>query len=166
VQEALLGEYHDLAGALSSLDQSYSYSGMSGCVSRRCGVRSWTAGSSYGVHPVPEPPCFGLCTPSPRPLCRPCIETPCRDCLEKPCDACSDGSLQPIPDNGVHVPMPVNPCLDCPSPTGASHFEEGPVLPPLASPPLPGGNTAVNRDGALESTPLPQRPARPLPHIR
>jgi hypothetical protein len=48
VRDSVVGEMKDVAGAIGSLNQSYSYSGMHGCVSRRCGVTSWTAGSAFG----------------------------------------------------------------------------------------------------------------------
>jgi Flp pilus assembly pilin Flp len=47
VQEAVIGEYQDVAGAIRSLDQSYAFSGMQGCISPQCGSGSWTAGSAY-----------------------------------------------------------------------------------------------------------------------
>ncbi|MBL8850147.1 MAG: hypothetical protein JNG89_10710 [Planctomycetaceae bacterium] len=59
MQEAVIGEYQDVAGAISSLDQSYSYNGMHGCFQPACcGFGSWTAGSAYPASNAAAPVIF------------------------------------------------------------------------------------------------------------
>lgn len=86
VQEAVIGEYQDVAGALRGLDQSYAYHGMHGCGCSPCSYSSWTAGSSYGVSESGLPICFDYVAPpagefliappvlptAPLPECNPC----------------------------------------------------------------------------------------------
>ena len=115
VQEALVGEYKEVAGALRGLDQSYYYSGMQGCVSRRCGVTSWTAGSSYGV----DNACveaFGLYTPGPVSDCVDCpaatgpaLPVAPEDC---PCPSEFLPATPELPPHAVPVPCPTDPCDD------------------------------------------------------
>ena len=116
VQEALVGEYKEVAGALRGLDQSYYYGGMRGCVSRRCGVTSWTAGSSYGV----DNACveaFGLYTPG-----------PAEDCVD--CPAATAPALPVVPE-------------DCPCPSES--LPGTPALPPPHAVPVPCPDRSLRR---------------------
>lgn len=47
VQESVIGEYQDVAGAIRSLDQSYAFQGMHGGIALPCCTGSWTAGSAF-----------------------------------------------------------------------------------------------------------------------
>lgn len=86
VQEAVIGESTEVAGALRGLDQSYSTSGMQGCWDPCCGFGSWTAGSAYYQNPADREACFGLCPPYgvayPPIIAPPCA--PVVPCLEAP----------------------------------------------------------------------------------
>ncbi len=46
LRNAVTAEFRDLAGAIRSLDQSYSFTGQQGCWTR-CGIKAWTSGSSF-----------------------------------------------------------------------------------------------------------------------
>ena len=96
IQDAVIGEYTEVAGALRGLDQSYSASGMHGCWNPCCGFTSWTAGSAYYQHGVEREVCFGLCPPGP--IVYPPVVTP---------------PVIPVPD----VP-PVTPPVPVPVPEG------------------------------------------------
>ena len=137
VQEAVIGEYQDVAGALRGLDQSYAFHGMHGCGCSPCSYSSWTAGSSYGVCESELPICFDDVTPPageclvappalthvPLPACNPCgiacEMSPAGPCVEgRPCEtrpACPVVQ-RPCPSEGriavIEAP-PVRPC-DCP----------------------------------------------------
>lgn len=95
VQESVIGEYEDVAGAIRSLDQSYAYNGMHGCVQPACGgFSSWTAGSGYSSAGTAPPPCFDyslLPGPVPVPVAPPAVVTP------------------PVPVPAVPVPAPCAP---------------------------------------------------------
>lgn len=47
IRDAINGELGDVAQAIGSLNQSYHYTGFHGCVSPKCGVHAWTAGSAF-----------------------------------------------------------------------------------------------------------------------
>ena len=47
IKSAVVGELKDVGEAVGSLNQSYYYSGMSGCRSTWCGIHSQTAGSDF-----------------------------------------------------------------------------------------------------------------------
>lgn len=108
VQEALIGEYQDVAGAIRSLDQSYAYSGMQGCVGENCCVGSWTAGSSYGTGAVAERVCFDGCLLE----SGPCTSCP-TDCRPLPVPECLPHGLPDSPLDQIETPVP---CMRLPRP--------------------------------------------------
>lgn len=96
---AVNDELIDIGDSLTSLNQSYSYSGFRGC-------KSFTAGSSFAeegtevvdfpeIYVAPQP-CHVqeriIETPSLPAPCHECLPAPCQDCLPTPCENC-----QPTP---------------------------------------------------------------------
>jgi hypothetical protein len=127
VQDSVVGEYGEMAGALRSMNQSYSYTGMQGCWSPRHGYSAWTAGSAYLAAGQAAPVCFGLCPPA---IVGECVDCPppaesvpplpCGPCDELPCapPACiplPDVTCPPVIDCPPVCP-PITPgtCVDCP----------------------------------------------------
>lgn len=120
LRDAVNAELQDVAGAIGSLNQSYSYSGMHGCFRPRCGLASWTAGSAFtdlrdeqpapqldlGPCPAPAPAPGPLPPPSPAPV------LPCPPAVVEP-PACPPAT--PLP--AVCLPVVVCPVLPaCPPP--------------------------------------------------
>jgi len=136
VQESVVGEYEDVAGAIRSLDQSYGYNGMHGCVQPGCcGFSSWTAGSGYSTSQAAPPACFDyslLPSPVPMPVVPQAVVTP------------------PIPVPAVPVPAP---CAPVPTVSPAAAY------PQVAVPQSNGCSPPCNRPAAC---PCPAG-AGPLP---
>ncbi len=134
LRDAVAGELKDVAGAIGSLNQSYCFSGMHGCVTRRCGLSSWTAGSSFGDQqdevlafdcpivppmkqsapkPVPRtaPPVVEE-PPLPKVAPKPCPEQPCPPKAQQPCCP-TVPACPPLPApcaSGPALPCPPSPC--------------------------------------------------------
>ncbi|REJ72564.1 MAG: hypothetical protein DWQ34_06935 [Planctomycetota bacterium] len=141
VQEALLGEYKEVAAAFRGLDQSYYYTGMHGCASGCCGATSWTAGSSYGDdNSCVE--CFGLYTPGPAYSTESPHSTPPAPAIvpdDCPCPPEATPRNHVLPPHSSHVPSQAPPCNDCR--TGNAPCEQAcenaivvPYGPPTTSP--------------------------------
>lgn len=107
VQDAVIGEYTEVAGALRGLDQSYSVSGMHGCWDRCCGLTSWTAGSAYYQQDAEREVCFGLCPPGP--IVCPSVETPAVPLTPVPETPALSPDAVPTPDAVVPAPCPCEP---------------------------------------------------------
>lgn len=121
LQDAMIGEYTEVAGALRGLDQSYSASGMHGCWDRCCGVTSWTAGSAYYQNGVERQVCFGMCPPGPV-VCPPVVVPPGTPAVPvpetppiAPCPCDSTVPAVPVPD-GAAIPCPCQPAATVPVP--------------------------------------------------
>ena len=126
VRGAVVEEYKELGDSLRSINQSYSYSGFSGC-------KAFTAGSAYledGTEPVIhfetvyegcespcETPCKNGCPPAGEVIIDGQIQpTPCNDCLPQriikpnccPISPCPQGGrrelLVPLPAPGAILP--------------------------------------------------------------
>lgn len=124
LRDAVNAELQDVAGAIGSLNQSYSYSGMHGCFRPWCGAAAWTAGSAFtdlrDEQPAPlldDGPCPG---PAPSPA-------PC------PVPQPAPGPVLPCPPTVVEPPAcPPTACpppVICP-PVGAC--PAAPICPPCA----------------------------------
>lgn len=123
VRGALLEEYDDIAESLSSLDQSYQYSGFRGC-------KSMTAGSAYfedgrevevdftevyrGNGCVEKRACLPKREVIVEPLPCPQETAPCNDCLEAPRieTGCPPQQIEPLasPCNSCGTSPCGNPC--------------------------------------------------------
>lgn len=179
VRDAVNAELQDVAAAIGSLNQSYSYSGMHGCFRPWCGAASWTAGSAFtdlrdeqpaprlddGPCPVPVPaPCPAQPAPGPVLPCPPAVVEP---------PACPPPVVCPpvvvCPVLPVCPSTPPCPAVECPPPASCACQGKtsvsgcascAPLLPgPAASfpafplPPLPPAPIAVG-------TPPPPAPIR------
>ncbi|MEW4529472.1 hypothetical protein [Maioricimonas sp. JC845] len=145
VQSAIVAELKEVGGAFTRLDQSYSFTGMRGCWTPRCGLTSWTAGSANGIDlgpriiesapsyrvvpstPVPAvPECPGGCPPVEvdepvRPLPAPIQPIP-----EPPSPCCPPVETPCCPPTSIRVPG-VLPPVPCP-------VTAGPVFSPGCGP--------------------------------
>ncbi|MCA9055640.1 MAG: hypothetical protein KDA75_17485 [Planctomycetaceae bacterium] len=105
VRDAVNAELNDVAGAIGSLNQSYRFSGFHGCISPKCGVHAWTAGSAFGdlqdediraieggaaVQPTPVQKAEPKPCPAPEPTPEPCPTT-------VPCPACETAAAVTAP---------------------------------------------------------------------
>jgi hypothetical protein len=166
IQDAVIGEYTEVAGALRGLDQSYSASGMHGCWNPCCGFTSWTAGSAYYQHGMEREVCFGLCPPGPI-VCPPVVpqlvvpETvPVPDGVTAPvpCPCDSVHPVVPVPE-GVPGPAPC-PC----DPAVAPGPDPCPCEPVLSAVPIPEGIHVPPPIATVPSTvPLPDGVVVPPP---
>lgn len=95
VQDAVIGEYTEVAGALRGLDQSYSYSGIQGCWNPCCGFGSWTAGSAYYQNPEAREVCFGLCPPGVIDCAPVVVPPPCVPVVPVPVSPCVPAVMTP-----------------------------------------------------------------------
>lgn len=153
VRDAVSSELKDLASAIGSINQSYRYSGMHGCVTPRCGVSSWTAGSAFfdqedggqpigfdcTVSPVPAPRPTVVAPPAPVPC--PTIEpTPCPTIAPAPCET---PVVTPCPTPCTGPVLPQTNCLPVPAPCGPTI---APVQPTCCDP-IPNGAALVHPGG-------------------
>lgn len=147
VRDAVTCELTDVADSIGSLNQSYSYSGMHGCWTPRCGTHAYTAGSAfYDCEDNGEAGIF--------------FDGPCQARPDMP--ACPVEQPYPIVDQEVipYVePCPTQPCPTpcptpcpepCPTPTqvpceptqsGTIYYDYGPsfTVPQATAPCQPGG---------------------------
>ena len=156
VRDAGNGELGDVAHAIGSLNQSYSYTGFHGCTRPKCGVTSWTRGSSFSdlqderqaaeldvgeapavvAPPVVTPP---VVAPAPIPMLpAPRVSAPLLCPPEAPVVSTpvysSVISSSPLPASGCScnaAPLP-SPC-ECQTPLAA----------PVCPPPAPCGGPAL-----------------------
>jgi len=150
IRDAVVDEMTDVSEAIGALDQSYSYRGMQGCESERCGVSSFTASSAYG-RKVPvalkvNPPCDlhgkgersekrGHCHP-------PCKgKTPCPN-EKQPCEPNAIRVIEPSASTIV-IPQPIHrsaPVIQAPisSPVVSYPVQAVPCSPESVTPALRG----------------------------
>ena len=125
VRDAVNAELQDVAGAIGSLNQSYRFSGFHGCISPKCGVHAWTAGSAFGdlqdegipaieggaatlpapVRTVEPQPC-----PAPQPAPTPC---PTTVPSAVPCPACETAATVAAPAPCTGCASVVESCRGC-----------------------------------------------------
>lgn len=120
LQEAIVGEFKDLAGAFSSLDQSYYFRGMRGCFSR-CGRSARTFGSAFSDNQIVAIPLDADIVPcpvqpasSPVPACPLILDAPLEGV---PCDSCENLPLEQHP--GSYLPHEADPAGPQPIPREA-----------------------------------------------
>lgn len=158
LRDAVNAELQDVAGAIGSLNQSYSYSGMHGCFRPWCGLASWTAGSAFtdlrDEQPVPlldEGPCpMPAPTPSPLPQPTPAPVLPCPPAVVEP-PVCPPPAA-PLP--AVCLPVAACPVLPaCPPPCAPT------VCPPPCPPANCGCQGQTHVSGCSSCVPLLPGPA-------
>ncbi|MDA0833678.1 MAG: hypothetical protein O2955_07980 [Planctomycetota bacterium] len=120
LQEAIVGEFKDLAGAFSALDQSYYFKGMRGCFNW-CGRGSRTFGSAFSdnqIVSIPDDadivPCPMQPVSTPTPTCPLNLEAPIDGV---PCDPCQNLPLDQHP--GTSTPFDAEPAGPQPIPGDA-----------------------------------------------
>ncbi|MFG0332597.1 MAG: hypothetical protein ACF8TS_04465 [Maioricimonas sp. JB049] len=152
VQSAIVAELKEVGGAFARLDQSYSFTGMRGCWSSRCGLTAWTAGSANGVEIGPRiiesGPSYRVVPPAPVPAVPECpdgcppveVEEPVRPLpapiqpVPEPAIPCCPPVETPCcPPSTVRVPN-VFPAAPCPTPAGPVFSDRCGPFAPVAEP--------------------------------
>ncbi len=147
VRDAVTGELFDVADAIDSLNQSYSYTGMHGCSAPGCGRHSFTAGSCFGDYEEGEQDeCF--------------FDGPCQARCETPACPAEEIIVEPPvvqPPPVIVEPAPyVQPCpTPCPDP-----------CPPVIHAPCPPEQSGTiyyyeTSPGATLPCPTPASPCQP-----
>jgi len=135
VRDSVAGEFGDIAAAMRSLDQSYSYSGFRAYKTNRCGgCKAYTAGSCFnqkGEQCEADIVSFGTCTPT---VVAPVV-TPVCPPVAPPVVPCPPVRVEsvPCPPPAVEsIPCPPAPVYCPPAPTYCPPVL--PVCPPLYVP--------------------------------
>jgi Flp pilus assembly pilin Flp len=132
LRDAVNAELQDVAGAIGSLNQSYSYAGMHGCFRPWCGLASWTAGSAFTDLRDEQPAPQLDVGPCPTPVPRPAPQTPSAPVLPCPPAVVEPPACPPAtPLPAVCLPVVVCPVLPaCPPPCAQT----------VCPPPCPSAN--------------------------
>lgn len=159
LRQAVNAELGDVASAIGSLNQSYSYSGKHGCITPRCGVSAWTAGSAFfDGQDEQRATLEGGCTLQPGPVletlpCPPATPDvpPCTTCPAEvnevpcPCPPLSTSAASPLPCPCAPAVPPSN-CT--PQPAGSVIVCPGDPCVPSTCAPFQH-HVPMNRPGAL-----------------